>query len=457
MAIRGAEAWVNYLDSVELPVLSNTLKSICLITESDKVKIEELVKVILNDADLTSKVLKLANSVCYNPLRVPTSTMSRAIVQIGFESIKAIAISSALVDNLVRKNNQKQLFHSLVRSFHAAVQAKYMASDYSPEEQEAIFISALLFDVGEAAFWSCSSSVTHDLEERVNCHANQFIDDQKELLGTSFRSISRGLAKSWHLGALLDECLKAPSSRQARIVLAAIELAHQHDTNPDKQKTDALIKGIALLTDKSDSKIKEDLLKNTAKAAILAEQFGIKGAKAYLKVHKSKRELKPDTQKQFDALLHISEAIAAKQEWDSILNIVLDAMHCTIGLERCALFIAKPGSFHYKIYKYAGYATNDWLVKSELYLKPIHAFHDMVLGKESKLVPREKCMQRVDTVIAESAPFSGVIPAIIGPFTWKGHFQGFVYADRLNQAEIDRNQVSSFRLFMQQIQLLFSA
>jgi HD-like signal output (HDOD) protein len=140
MAIKGSVAWINYLDKIELPVLSNTLKSICLVTESDKVKIEELVKVILNDADLTSKVLKLANSVCYNPQQFSISTMSRAIVQIGFESIKAIAISSALVDQLSQKNNQKQLFHSLVRSFHAAVQAKYMASDYYLEEQETSFL-----------------------------------------------------------------------------------------------------------------------------------------------------------------------------------------------------------------------------------------------------------------------------------------------------------------------------
>jgi HD-like signal output (HDOD) protein len=457
MAIKGSVAWINYLDKIELPVLSNTLKSICLVTESDKVKIEELVKVILNDADLTSKVLKLANSVCYNPQQFSISTMSRAIVQIGFESIKAIAISSALVDQLSQKNNQKQLFHSLVRSFHAAVQAKYMASDYSLEEQETIFIAALLFDVGEAAFWSCSSSTTHVLEDRVNCHANQFINDQKEILGTSFKSISRGLVKSWHLGPLLEECLKSPTTRQARIVCAAIELAHHHEQNPNKGRLDELIKSIALMTDKSDVKIKEDLQKNTLKAASLAEQFGIKGAKAYLKVHQARRQLKANTQKQFESLLHISEFIAAGKSWDVVLNLILESMHSSIGFERCALFVAKPNSSHYKIYKYTGFATKDWLSKPELYVKPLHPFDAILNSKETKLLPAETCLQRADTLMAEGAPFTGLIPAIIGSFNWPGHFHGFIYADRLNQAEIDRSQVSSFRLFIQQIQLLFSA
>jgi hypothetical protein len=330
-----------------------------------------------------------------------------------------------------------------------------MASDYPPEEQEAIFISALLFDVGEAAFWSCSSSITTVLEDRINCHANQFLDDQKEILGTSFKSISRGLVKSWHLGPLLEECLKSPSSRQARIVCASVELAHQHE-HSDKGGLDALIKSIALMIDKPDAKIKEDLLKNTAKAAALAEQFGIKGAKAYLKVNQAGRVLKADSQKQFESLLHISESIAAGKDWDQVLNLIVESMHSTIGLERCALFIAKPGSAHYKMYKHSGFVTKDWLLKTEIYVSPLHAFHDIIKSKETKLLAIEKCLQRADIVLAGGAPFSGIIPSIIGSFNWHGHFQGFIYADRLNQAEIERSQVSSFRLFMQQIQLLFS-
>tara|TARA_R110001592_G_scaffold181747_1_gene424593 strand:- start:13032 stop:14411 length:1380 start_codon:yes stop_codon:yes gene_type:complete len=456
MAIRGSVAWVNYLDKVELPVLSNTLKSICYITESDSVKIEELVKVILNDADLTSKVLKLANSACYNPQRFPISTMSRAIVQIGFESIKAIAISSALVDQLARKNNQKQLFQSLVRSFHAAVQAKYMASDYSPEEQEKIFISALLFDVGEAAFWSCSSSLTGLLEGGVNCHANQFIDDQKEVLGTSFKSISRGLAKAWHLGALLEESLHAPNSRQTRIVCAAVDLAHHHDKNGDKKGLQELIKTIALLMDKSDTQIKNELTKNTDKAAILAEQFGIKGAKTYLKSNQARQSLIPNTQKQFESLIHISELIADNKGWDAILNLVLESMHKTVGLERCAFFIAKPGSDKYRIYKYSGYASKEWLAKPDIYINKPHAFHDTLLNKETKLIPLGQCHKEVNQEMAEAAPFHCIIPSVIGCFNWPSHFHGFIYADRINQTEITQEQISSFRLFLHQIQLLFS-
>mgnify|MGYP000544729651 CR=1 FL=1 len=105
MVIKGCKAWVSYLDKVELPLLAKTLKSISLISDAGDIKIDELVGVILNDADLTSKVLKLANSVIYNPMNAQVSTMSRAIVQVGFESIKAIAIAI---------NSVSVIFHSLL-------------------------------------------------------------------------------------------------------------------------------------------------------------------------------------------------------------------------------------------------------------------------------------------------------------------------------------------------------
>lgn len=451
--IRGVNAWVEFLETVELPLLSNTMKSICMITQTDSIMIDELVKVILNDADLTSKVLKLANSVNYNPSRTPNTTMSRAIVQIGFDSIKTIAISSALVDQLARKTNQEQLFHTLVRSFHAAVQAKYMAVDYSAEEQEAIFIAALLFDIGEAAFWSCSSSQTADLEERLSLHANQFVDDQKEILGTTFKAISRGLAKSWHLGPLLEEALTTPSSRQARIVNAAVKLANHHD---DKQGMQEILRVISLLTDKTDSQLTDELNKNTAKAALLAEQFGIKGARAFLKTQRNRKSLKPDSQKQFQALLEISEHIASGKDRDGIINLILESMHSSIGFERCAMFIGKPGADTYKIFKSTGFTGAHWLSKPELHVAPTHPFYRILQKRDTQLLPANICNKRPDNAIVNSAPFSVFIPAVIGPFQWPGHFQGFIYADNLNKAEIDISQLSSFRLFIQQMQLVFA-
>ena len=456
MVIKGCKAWVSYLDKVELPLLAKTLKSISLISDAGDIKIDELVGVILNDADLTSKVLKLANSVIYNPMNAQVSTMSRAIVQVGFESIKAIAISSALVDQLSKKGNQQQLINCLVRSFHAAIQAKYMASDLNVEEQEAIFIAALLFDVGEAAFWSCSANQTCLLENKLSYQGYQYIDDQKEVLGTSFKSISRGLVKAWHLGVLLEESVNRPSSRQARIVCAAVELAHKYDHGWDKSHLSKVIESTAVLTGRSDSQTKADLLRNAAQAAILAEQFGIKGAKSLLKVKLRTKATKPDAQRQLECLLKISEHISTGADLDKIIELTIDSIQKTVGLARCACFIAKPNSRHFRIIESLGLMSQNWRENNSLYLKPGHVILDVLDNNETQCLPKGKVVTSSDMNLVSTAPFSNVINSVIGSININGNCNGFIYADNLNQSEIDQEKISSFRLFIQQLQLAFT-
>lgn len=456
MAIRGAHAWVDYLDKVELPVLSKTIQSIAFISESDDLHIEELVAVILRDADLTSKVMKLANSSCYNPLRLPTSTMSRAIVQVGFDSIKAIAISSVLVDQLTRKNNKQQLFDCLVRSFHAAVQAKYLAADLPAEERESIFIAALLFDVGEAAFWSSCAKQTDELGQLLSQSQHSYLDDQKDVLGTSFKSISRGLSKCWRLGELLEESLSKPSSRAAHIVCAAVELAHCHDHGWDKAAMAKMLPALSGLTDRSGVEISKDLYLNADSAAMLAEQFGIKGARSYLKRKRANVAMQAKPEQQFEALLKISESMASEhQSFDHLVSFILESIHRTVGLERVGLFLAKPESSNFSLWKFEGRQVLEWQKRKDLYVGDGHPILSALKSRDTQLILSQYMGEKSNQPWVVNAPFERAIPALIGPVCRGKSCLAFVYADRLNQSEISRQQVASFRLFSQQVQLCF--
>ncbi len=456
MAILGRQAWVNYLDKVELPVLSNTIKSISHITESEDLRIDELVSIILQDADLTSKVIKLANSTCYNPMRIPTDTMSRAIVQIGFESVKAIAISSILVDQLTRKKNQQQLFDCLVRSFHAAVQAKYLSADLPSDMQESIFIAALLYDVGEAAFWSSTAKQTETLEGLALQSEQNYLDSQKSVLGTSFKSIGRGLSKCWSLGKILDESLSHPSSRPANIVCAAVELAHRHDHGWDQSSMTEMLPALTVLSDRSSAQISKDLYKNAEQAAKLAEQFGIKGARAYLQRQQPKQAMMPNSEAQFAALIKISEYQSCSHHgFEKTLSYILACTHRTVALERVAVFLLKPKSHNCFLWKSEGRNTFEWQENKALYLKEEHpiwqALNELSV---SHLEARGNNIARNESLMLQ-APFKVMTSSLVMPIRRDKACLGFVYADRLGSYPISKQQVCSFRLFSQQIQLGF--
>ena len=73
-------------------------------TDSNAESIQELRNVILADVYLTQRILSIANSVGYRRASGPSvTTVSRAIVLIGFEQVKLLALSILFVDQLPDK------------------------------------------------------------------------------------------------------------------------------------------------------------------------------------------------------------------------------------------------------------------------------------------------------------------------------------------------------------------
>jgi len=202
--MNSTQAWVTYLSKVELPVLANTLKRINELTDSRNSTVNELANVILNDAQLTSQVLRLSNTVFYNQTRTQVSTVSRAITLIGFDAVKSMAISSLIVDALLKRNDRPHLLRCLARAIHAAVQARCLMPKRNETALEEVFIGALLMNIGELAFWSCETQQATELEERLRLEEPP-VEAQKAVLHSTFTEITRGLVEAWSLGPFIRD------------------------------------------------------------------------------------------------------------------------------------------------------------------------------------------------------------------------------------------------------------
>ena len=67
------------------------------------------------------------------------STVSRAITLIGFDSVKSMAISSLIVDSMLKRNDRPHLLRCLARAIHAAVQARCLL----PSNKEQALVGSL--------------------------------------------------------------------------------------------------------------------------------------------------------------------------------------------------------------------------------------------------------------------------------------------------------------------------
>lgn len=106
--------------------INSKLSSLTAITFSSA---GDLSKIILKDFSLTSKLLKVVNSALYATLSGNVTTVSKAVLLLGFEKIRMIAVTLMLFEHLQSKTQATELKEAAVGSFMSALIAMDVADN----------------------------------------------------------------------------------------------------------------------------------------------------------------------------------------------------------------------------------------------------------------------------------------------------------------------------------------
>lgn len=238
----------------DFPALSEAIGAINRIASSDREGVNELSNNILRDFALTNKLLKLANVAFYNQVGGgKISTISRAVVILGFDTVRSIALSLILFDNLENKAHAQQLKEEFVKVLYAGMLARELAGRTNLKDVEEAFISAMLHNLGRmlATFYFPMEAAA--IKQRVQTEALSETKAAIELLGVSFENLGMGVARNWGFpDQLVQSMKKLPDERikKAAIgteplrVLAGFsnELCEVILNTPDADRSKALAK-----------------------------------------------------------------------------------------------------------------------------------------------------------------------------------------------------------------------
>lgn len=192
MTTKKLQSWVKKLSTQSMPVLNNVILEINTMSGSEDADANRLAEVILKDPNLTSHVLRVANSVHYNYGKTSINTVSRAVVLIGLKGMRAICISLMVLESLLKDKPKERVLQLIAQGFHAATQARNLICKVDEHEAEEVFIAALLYNLGEMAFWA-SENVDADNQALMSDDPAQRKEAMDEVLGTSFKAITREL------------------------------------------------------------------------------------------------------------------------------------------------------------------------------------------------------------------------------------------------------------------------
>jgi putative nucleotidyltransferase with HDIG domain len=176
-----------------LPTLPHVVEKLTKVVESPESTAKEVGKLIASDQVLGAKVLKLVNSPFYGfPGRI--SSISHAIILLGFNVIKGVVLSASVFD-LMERSMVGLWEHSL----GCAVTAGTIARRLGLAEPEEISTAALLHDIGKVLI---KVSLSDDYEKIVRVVEKEkvsFRDAEVNVLGIDHAEIGSWLSNEWNL------------------------------------------------------------------------------------------------------------------------------------------------------------------------------------------------------------------------------------------------------------------
>ncbi|KAF0189136.1 MAG: putative signal transduction [Desulfobulbaceae bacterium] len=190
----------------KMPSLSTTVGKVLEICSRTDASPNELNKVISLDPVLTGQVLKLINSAYYSLMNKITS-LTRAITMLGMNTVKNMALSTAIIQSVAGSNKSKALptTRFWVHSIGVGVSAKLLAiaRGVPIQEREEFFIAGLLHDIGKVPFGDEYSQVLSIAGQEQR----PLVDVEREFLGIDHQEVGELIAAKWKLSRAMTSCI----------------------------------------------------------------------------------------------------------------------------------------------------------------------------------------------------------------------------------------------------------
>jgi serine/threonine protein kinase len=216
----------------DFPALSDAISTINRLAASDQESVASLSNTILKDVALTNKLMRLVNSAFYSTAGGGTiSTISRAVMILGFGTVRSIATSLILMEHLQNKGQATQLREEFVRAIMSGILARDMAKKGMVKDFEEAFICSMFHNLGRMLACYYFPDETAEVSKRMTQQGGGEAAASAKVLGLSYEELGIGVARSWgfpdvmvgSMRRLPDGAVKKPAHNNDKLrVLAGL-------------------------------------------------------------------------------------------------------------------------------------------------------------------------------------------------------------------------------------------
>ncbi|MFH0879903.1 MAG: HDOD domain-containing protein [Lentisphaerota bacterium] len=189
-----------------LPALDQNVKDICSLASDTGIQTADLTSIILRDAALTSNLLSVANSAAYRP-RYPIRTVSSAVILLGFEKIRSLALGLSIFRKTRESARSRELFRLFTCAYFTGSVAMNLARQAKFQNPEEAFVAGLMHQLPRLLLANSFPERYVEMErlmmkDRLAC--NVACD---RIFGIRYTEITEAIADYWNLPASLKNMI----------------------------------------------------------------------------------------------------------------------------------------------------------------------------------------------------------------------------------------------------------
>ena len=190
-----------FKDISDLPTIPAIVSKVVSMLDSQEADPDEIADLILSDQVLAARVVRVVNSPLYRT-NSPILSIKRALLFIGFKSVREMILTSYIVDGFKHKEQPFDMKMFWMHSFSVGAISRRIARLLGYPDLEKAYLVGILHDIGKVFLGHyCKDEYGHMLESIKNTSYTTY-EAEYEFFGTTHSEVGLCLAQRWNFPSI---------------------------------------------------------------------------------------------------------------------------------------------------------------------------------------------------------------------------------------------------------------
>ena len=231
----------------QLPVFRPVAVKLLKTLSQEDVEFRQVSRLLESDPSMSAEVMALANSTLYGT-REPVTTMARAILVLGLDHIKAMAITIAMQAFRRASDDSEENRNAWRHSLTCAFAAEELAGAYR-QSADAAYVMGLMHDVGRFGLISAYPALTAGTFGATYDSTAAMLDMERQAFGMDHCQAGSCLMQAWGLPPEFHAAATHHHGEEAARETGAVGLINAACRLADTMGMEAVHKSAALSLD----------------------------------------------------------------------------------------------------------------------------------------------------------------------------------------------------------------